>query len=86
MGQSSGGTNVLALLASPRSKGLFQGAITLSASPNITMDAGAASALHSRYLMPLLGCVGANATRQCLLQVRAAMKYPRLFDDVALNR
>jgi para-nitrobenzyl esterase len=35
-GQSSGGTSVLALLASPASVGLFASAISLSGSPNIT--------------------------------------------------
>ena len=38
IGQSSGGTNILALLASPASVGLFSAAISLSGSPNITMD------------------------------------------------
>jgi para-nitrobenzyl esterase len=38
IGQSSGGTNILALLASPASNGLFAAAISLSASPNITID------------------------------------------------
>ena len=38
MGQSSGGTSVLALVSSPLSLDLFQGAISLSGSPNITMD------------------------------------------------
>eukprot|EP01127_Copromyxa_protea_P008471 TRINITY_DN1944_c0_g1_i2.p1 TRINITY_DN1944_c0_g1~~TRINITY_DN1944_c0_g1_i2.p1 ORF type:complete len:270 (+),score=39.58 TRINITY_DN1944_c0_g1_i2:59-868(+) len=38
LGQSSGGTNIFSLLASPASKGLFHAAISLSGSPNITMD------------------------------------------------
>ena len=38
MGQSSGGTSVFALLGSKRSAGLFQAGISLSGSPNITMD------------------------------------------------
>jgi carboxylesterase type B len=38
IGQSSGGTNILALLASPTSVGLFSAGISLSGSPNITMD------------------------------------------------
>ena len=42
VGQSSGGTSILALLSSPASVGLFHAAISLSASPNITMDLQAA--------------------------------------------
>jgi len=38
MGQSSGGTSVLALLTSPLSKGLFHHGISLSGSANITMS------------------------------------------------
>ena len=38
LGQSSGGTNILAHLASESSRGLFHVAISLSGSPNITMD------------------------------------------------
>lgn len=38
-GQSSGGTSIFALMASPMSRGLFRAAISFSGSPNITMDA-----------------------------------------------
>lgn len=38
-GQSSGGTNIFALLASQAARGLFHGAISLSGSPNLTSDA-----------------------------------------------
>jgi len=38
LGQSSGGTSILALLASEASKGLFHAAVSLSASPNISMN------------------------------------------------
>jgi hypothetical protein len=37
MGQSSGGTSIVGLLLAPSASGLFQRAISLSASPNITM-------------------------------------------------
>jgi carboxylesterase type B len=37
-GQSSGGTSIMALMSSPLSKGLFAGAISLSGSPNMTMQ------------------------------------------------
>ncbi|KAK3256718.1 hypothetical protein CYMTET_34161, partial [Cymbomonas tetramitiformis] len=42
-GESSGGTLVLMLLASPRSKGLFHRAMANSGSPNITVDLATAS-------------------------------------------
>ena len=44
IGQSSGGTDILSLLASPGSKGLFSAAISLSGSPNITQDLTSAEA------------------------------------------
>lgn len=69
MGQSSGGTNILALLASPRAKGLFQGAITLSASPNITQDVYSASRMQSQTLLPLIGCLPGD--RSCLMNASA---------------
>ena len=36
LGQSSGGTNIFAMLAAPSAVGLFHGAISLSGSDNIT--------------------------------------------------
>jgi len=39
IGQSSGGTSILAHLAAPASRGLFHAAISLSASPNISLGA-----------------------------------------------
>ena len=44
IGQSSGGTSIFALLSSPASQGLFHGAISLSGSPNMTIDLQAAYA------------------------------------------
>ena len=44
LGQSSGGTSILALLSSPASRGLFTAAISLSASPNVSMSLQAAHA------------------------------------------
>lgn len=66
MGQSSGGTNVLALLAAPEAKGLFQGAISLSASPNITQDVATASQMQATSLLPLIGCKAGD--RACLME------------------
>lgn len=47
-GQSSGGTSVFALLSSSASVGLFSAAISLSGSPNITMDLSAAEAQNAQ--------------------------------------
>ena len=46
-GQSSGGTAVFALLASPASRSLFSRAMSLSGSPNITMDRATQRAQHA---------------------------------------
>ena len=72
-GQSSGGTNILALLASSKSKGLFRGAISLSGSPNITASVEQTSDLHGRYLIPTTGCGNKNVTelKSCLLKQSA---------------
>jgi carboxylesterase type B len=71
MGQSSGGTNILALLASPSAKGLFSAALVLSGSPNITADVQSTSNLHAQYLLPLTGCPlqsDVQVTLSCLLR------------------
>ena len=71
-GQSSGGTAVLALLASPASRGLFSRAMSLSGSPNVTMDRATQRAQHA-HIVAALGCgggggtVNATHTRACLL-------------------
>lgn len=64
MGQSSGGTNIFALLASPASRGLFAAAISMSGSPNITASVSQTSALQRKYLLPLIGC---ESSLPCLL-------------------
>jgi acetyl esterase/lipase len=61
IGQSSGGTNILALLASPASNGLFAAAISLSASPNITIDQARAEA-QGRQFVANAKCDRAAAT------------------------
>jgi carboxylesterase type B len=71
MGQSSGGTNILALLASPRAVGLFAGAISLSGSPNITQDVSTASSLHGKYIIPATGCSDNDELLECLLALSA---------------
>lgn len=65
MGQSSGGTQILAMLASPASKGLFHAAISLSGSPNITMDLAAAESQGEGYV-ERAGCAGATSVLDCL--------------------
>eukprot|EP00927_Polykrikos_kofoidii_P043110 TRINITY_DN37178_c0_g1_i1.p1 TRINITY_DN37178_c0_g1~~TRINITY_DN37178_c0_g1_i1.p1 ORF type:complete len:598 (-),score=63.73 TRINITY_DN37178_c0_g1_i1:70-1863(-) len=55
LGQSSGGTAILGLLASTQSRGLFAGAISLSASPNITVDLRSA---QSSFRPPILAACG----------------------------
>lgn len=44
IGHSSGGTIIYALQASPLARGLFAGVVSLSGSPNITMNAATAQA------------------------------------------
>lgn len=59
MGQSSGGTSVFALMSSPLSRGLFSSAISLSGSPNITMDLPAAHR-QNQPVVAATGCQDAN--------------------------
>ncbi len=78
-GQSSGGTSVLALLASPGALGLYQRAMALSASPNVSAALDSQQAQHS-HIAQAAGCCelsdgtcmrpnasAARATRTCLL-------------------
>jgi len=51
-GQSSGGTSIIALMASSHSKGLFHRAISLSGSPNITMNLERAHRQNSNISTP----------------------------------
>jgi len=68
LGQSSGGTNILALLASPSSKGLFHGAISLSASPNITMNLHDAEK-QNELLVKNWGCSNVPNKLECLYKL-----------------
>lgn len=73
-GQSSGGTSVFALLSSPASNGLFSAAVSLSGSPNMTIDLATAETQWS-FVAGAVGCGPAdgfatpNATVQCLQKV-----------------
>jgi len=53
-GQSSGGTSAFALLASPRSQGLFSRAFSMSGSPNISMSLAEAEAQNRPVVDALL--------------------------------
>jgi carboxylesterase type B len=69
-GQSSGGTSIFALMASPMSKGLFHAAVSFSGSPNITLDAP--GKLAQDIAIPAsVNCSGANVA-ECLRNVSAA--------------
>ncbi|XP_031548778.1 neurotactin-like [Actinia tenebrosa] len=66
LGQGSGGTSVLALLASPMAKGLFQQAIALSPSADITKTSSEA-AKDNEILLTNAKCAGnASMKLQCL--------------------
>ena len=67
MGQSSGGTLILALYCAPSAAGLFAGAISLSGSPNITQNAAAKQA-QDAPIIASLNCSAATpaATVACL--------------------
>eukprot|EP01116_Phalansterium_solitarium_P017732 TRINITY_DN4443_c0_g1_i2.p1 TRINITY_DN4443_c0_g1~~TRINITY_DN4443_c0_g1_i2.p1 ORF type:complete len:552 (+),score=189.51 TRINITY_DN4443_c0_g1_i2:137-1792(+) len=54
-GQSSGGTSIFALMSSPASRGLFHAAISLSGSPNITIDMASAE-LQNAGIFAAAGC------------------------------
>ena len=56
IGQSSGGTSIFGLLSSPGSSNLFHAAISLSGSPNITMDLQTAYAENDAMLMTSSDC------------------------------
>ena len=81
-GQSSGGTSIIALLASPASRGLFSRAISLSGSPNVTIDLATAETQNAQITAPSCAQISAldqptrflacmrNASTASLLQAR----------------
>lgn len=71
LGQSSGGTSILALLASPGTAGLIAGAISLSASPNMTMSLDQAYA-YNAPVRGAVGCGGTGGGLACLLAAAPA--------------
>lgn len=72
LGQSSGGTNIFALLANSTTGGgesdrvLFRAAISLSGSPNITMSLHHAEDLNERHALARSPCANVTNVRDCL--------------------
>eukprot|EP00037_Helgoeca_nana_P022696 m.233286 g.233286 ORF g.233286 m.233286 type:complete len:608 (-) comp26086_c0_seq2:501-2324(-) len=84
LGQSSGGTSILALLASPGSRGLFHAAVSLSASPNISVNLADAQRVFTDVVRRSTACTASNGTSvECLLALPAvsvASLLPVAFD------
>ncbi len=70
IGQSSGGTSIFALLSSPGSVGLFHGAISLSASPNMTIDLQAAYKQNVPWIQRLCPYNDSTAILDCLYNLK----------------
>ena len=72
-GQSSGGTAIYSLLASPASAGLFHGAISLSGSPNVTMGLEEAYLQNIPVVQNRSPCTSTNLTEvsECLYALSA---------------
>jgi carboxylesterase type B len=66
-GQSSGGTNVYAHLASAGSKGMFHAAIGLSGSPNISMPQAVKEAQDTEMWLPRTPCANVSEHAEQLL-------------------
>jgi len=79
-GQSSGGTSVFALLASPSSEGLFHRAISLSGSPNMSLPMHAAEAQNADIIAQT-GCQGKHRTYSEVLACMRRMT-PRQLTDL----
>jgi len=71
LGQSSGGTNIFSLLSSPASKNLFSAAISLSGSPNISMNLAQAEELHRKQFLEITPCAGVPDVLGCLMNLSA---------------
>lgn len=68
LGQSSGGTNILALLSNAQNTGLFHRAISLSGSANFSMNQDAAE-VQGRSFVEGTECKGASDVLSCLLNL-----------------
>eukprot|EP00041_Stephanoeca_diplocostata_P024727 m.634974 g.634974 ORF g.634974 m.634974 type:complete len:473 (-) comp22581_c0_seq72:231-1649(-) len=69
-GQSSGGTQIFAMLASPASKGLFHRAISLSGSVNISVDLATTQDRHEGFVKAT-GCAHEADVLGCLYGLSA---------------
>lgn len=78
-GQSSGGTSIFALLASPASAGLFSGVISMSGSPNITMSLAQAEQQNAN-IVTQTGCAQAGYTSTQVVSCMRALPYSALFN------
>ena len=70
-GQSSGGTSIFSLLSSPATKGLLHAAISLSGSPNVSMDLPSAEAENARDFLPRTPCKDSADVLTCLRGIPA---------------
>lgn len=89
LGQSSGGTAILGLFAAPAARGLFHAAVSLSASPNVSMTIGDAQRIFELAIAGRTNCSGkSNSTStsgpaKCLRALPAAVvasMLPRPYD------
>jgi carboxylesterase type B len=82
IGQSSGGTSIFALLTSPASVGLFHGAISLSGSPNITIDLQSAYEQNDAMLKTRTKCWSSDlqAMTECLYAL-SAVEVSKMFPE-----
>jgi len=71
VGQSAGGEQTFALLASPYAKGLFQRAIVMSAPATLTMPAVEQAAARRAQYLTELGCTDLATQPECLRAARA---------------
>merc|ERR1712232_922564 len=71
-GHSSGGSNVLAHLASASSKGLFHSAIVISGSANLSMSREAKEAQDQKLILPDISCPDNTSLLSCLHNMSAS--------------
>jgi para-nitrobenzyl esterase len=72
IGQSSGGTSILAHLAAPKSWDLFRAAISLSASPNVSLSNAQKEAQDAARWLPHTPCANRTRGAPVLACLRAA--------------
>eukprot|EP00931_Biecheleriopsis_adriatica_P039434 TRINITY_DN22551_c0_g1_i1.p1 TRINITY_DN22551_c0_g1~~TRINITY_DN22551_c0_g1_i1.p1 ORF type:complete len:571 (+),score=79.44 TRINITY_DN22551_c0_g1_i1:70-1782(+) len=94
IGQSSGGSNILAHLTSESSRGLFHRAIILSGSTNLTMTRQDKEAQDQKLILPrlschehpdILSCLYNMSTAELFSAMPASYSYFRAFFDYPVN-